>query len=84
VQSGVLAQMGLPAEAEHGETTPKHLRTGVNAAQIGYSAVALLLIEKGVITELEFFSKLADLAEDEKHTYEQRLSEYYENPVKLS
>ena len=82
VQSGIATEIAIPNGPQ--ETTPKHLRVGVNGAHIGYSAIAHLLIAKGIITELEFFTKLADLAEDEKRDYEQRLSQYFEKPVTLS
>ena len=46
VQSGVAFEH---SKGSH-DGTPKHLRVGVNSAQCGVSAIARLLIEKGIIT----------------------------------
>lgn len=71
MQSGVNAEMQLGIAKD---TTPKHLRVGVNSAMIESAALALLLIEKGVITELEYFRALAKAAEREQASYEKSLS----------
>lgn len=80
MQSGVATKMGI----EPGETLPKHLRVGVNAAMVGNAALVRVLIAKGVITEEEYFTELAAGMEAEKKLYEQFLSEYFEKPVTLS
>ena len=49
MQSGVAAKMGF----DPSETSPKHLRVGVNTAHIDFGALMHLLIEKGIITEEE-------------------------------
>lgn len=80
MQSGVATYMQIAPD----ETTPKHLRVGTNAAHIGYSAIARLLIDKGVITEQEYFTTLADVAVEEQRNYEKRLSDHYGKPVTLA
>jgi hypothetical protein len=80
MQSGVATKMAI----EPGETSPKHLRVGVNAAMVGNAALARLLIAKGLITEEEYFAELADGMEAEQRLYEQFLTEYFEKPVTLS
>lgn len=80
MQSGVAMKMQI----EPGETEPKHLRVGINAAMVGNAAAVQLLIAKGVITEEEYFTALADGMEREKRLYEQFLTQYFEKPVTLS
>lgn len=79
VQSGVAAQM----EVDGSPTTPKHLRVGVNSALIASSALAELLVQKGIITEDEYFEVLAEGAEAEKALYEKWLSEHYGQSITL-
>jgi hypothetical protein len=66
MQSGVAATMG-------DETTPKHLRVGVNSAMSDHGALVRLLISKGVFTYDEYMVAIADAMEDEKAAYERRL-----------
>jgi hypothetical protein len=56
MQSGVAAKMAL----DPSETTPKSLRVGVNSAMCDSSALARLLIAKGVITEGEYVGAITD------------------------
>jgi hypothetical protein len=60
----------VPDEAE---TSPKHLRVGVNSALLDSGALAALLIEKGIITAEEHVAKLAELAEADVASYKARL-----------
>ena len=71
VQSGVAAKM----EYDPAETTPKHLRVGVNSALLQNTALLLLLLRKGVIHEDDYWAALADAAEQEKALYESWLSD---------
>jgi len=75
MQSGVAMKMNYDGGPASGETSPKHLRVGVNAAMVGNSALATLLMEKGVITEDEYFAALAAGAAREKDLYEGWLRE---------
>lgn len=70
VQSGV----AMDVERGSADTTPKHLRVGVNAALVGQAAIARLLIDRGVFTLDEYVAALADSAEAEQDRYEQGLS----------
>jgi hypothetical protein len=65
MQTGVAAKM----QREPAETTPKHLRVGVNSAMVGNAALAKLLIEKGIFTEAEYFQAQADAMEAERDAY---------------
>lgn len=79
VQSGVAAKMNYDPT----ETTPKHLRVGVNAAMVQDSALAQLLMRKGMITEGEYWSAIADAMEREQALYEQWLADQTGTPVHL-
>lgn len=80
MQSGVAAEMQLDPTPSN----PKHLRVGVNSALVSHSALVRLLIDKGVITEPEWFTALANAMEQEVKTYEERLSDHYGSRVHLS
>lgn len=54
------------------ESSPKHLRVGVNTAMSEVGALARLLMEKGVFTREEYFKALADAMEEEQKTYEDK------------
>lgn len=71
MQSGIAQMMHIDPT----DTTPKHLRAGINSAHVTSSALAKLLIEKGVITEEEWLTALAEGAEAEQARYEAELSE---------
>lgn len=55
MQTGVAAMIGCD-----NSTTPKHLRVGVNSALCDNSALTMLLIKKGIITEDECDKALAE------------------------
>jgi hypothetical protein len=48
----------------------KHLRVGVNSAMVDNSALAKLMISKGIITEEEYLKAVADEMELEVRRYE--------------
>jgi hypothetical protein len=83
VQSGVAMEIESGGEAGQ-QTTPKHLRVGVNAALVGNAAIARILIERGICTLTEYTAALATEAEAEQHRYEQRLSAELGTHVTLS
>lgn len=70
MQTGVAAWMGV----DKNETDPKHLRVGINSALCDTSALAKLLIAKGLIKEEEYLKAIADMMEAEVKRYEERLS----------
>ena len=69
-------QTGVKTELEFDPSpgTPKHLRTGVNSAIVQASGLALLLIDKGIITEHEYWRFQVDAFRREVTAYEERLS----------
>lgn len=68
-------QTGVAIEHEHGskDGTPKHLRVGVNSAQVSAAALATLLIERGVFTLEDYTSACADAMEREADEYRERV-----------
>jgi len=68
MQSGVAYTMAMKM---NDETTPKHLRVGVNSAMVEHGALIDLLIKKGLMTELEYWEALATAMETEVRRYEQ-------------
>lgn len=79
MQSGVAAEM-----THHPQPTePKHLRTGINSSLVNSSALGKLLIDKGLITELEYVQAMRDGMAEEVQRYEQRLTEHYGRPIHL-
>jgi hypothetical protein len=70
-QSGVAMKM----HHDETETTPKHLRVGVNAAMCDHAALARLLINKGLITHDEYVTAITAEMRQEKERYEAWLSE---------
>jgi hypothetical protein len=69
MQTGVALEMAAGSR----DTESKHLRVGVNSALCDVTALARLLIEKGVITEEEYYKAEADEMEREVERYEKRL-----------
>lgn len=74
MQSGVAGILGKIGP-HTGECSPKHLRVGVNAAMIDCGAVAKLLVEKGIFTDEEYAEALAEMAEKDQKSYEEKLTE---------
>ncbi len=66
------------------DCTPKHLRAGVNSALVDSGAIAGLLVAKGLITEDELWTALADGAEREHQKYEAELSTLLGRKVRLA
>lgn len=66
MQSGVAFKMNY----SDSETSPKHLRVGVNSSLISNGALVHLLVKKGLITELEYYEELVAMMEDEVKSYE--------------
>lgn len=81
MQSGVAAEMNANLNQAH---TPKQLRTGINSAMVETSALIGLLIDKGIITNLEFATAIRDGMRAEVDRYEKRLTEYYGTMVTLA
>ena len=73
MQSGVAMEMNYDSKS----TQPKHLRVGVNSALVDSSALAELLITKGVITSGEYLDAIAARMEREAESYRARLQEHF-------
>jgi hypothetical protein len=82
MQSGVATTISAlgdnGAGADH-----KHLRTGINSAMVDSSALAGILISKGVISREEYMKALAEAMEAEKARFESSLSEHFGRKVTL-
>jgi hypothetical protein len=72
MQSGVAMKMNY----DPADVNPKHLRVGVNSAMVDGSALVGLLIAKGVITEAEYFTALADAMERERDMYAKEIRDH--------
>ncbi len=79
VQSGVAMEMNR----NPGQSSPKHLRTGLDTTKAEHSGLVKLLIDKGVITEPEYYKAMADAMETEKARYEAHLTEMLGTKVTL-
>lgn len=79
-------QTGVAVDQARGsqDGTPKHLRTGINAAMADLAGLATLLIEKGVFTREEYTKAIADSMEREKQRYEEHLAASYGLKVSLT
>lgn len=83
VQTGVRTQIQLMGTGELSPAGPKHLRVGVNSALIQNSALATLLMDKGIITELEYWETQVRLWRQEVTSYEEILSGIMGKDMKL-
>lgn len=83
MQSGVAFEIESRGEAPAG-ASPKHLRTGVNAAMSDAAGLATLLIEKGIFTQEEYTKAVADSMEQEVARYEQHLTDQLGFPTKIT
>lgn len=79
MQSGVAYKMTRSPK----ETEPKHLRTGINAAMSDHAALVSLLMEKGIITEDEYWDALIESMEREVEMYRAELEEIFGVKVTL-
>jgi hypothetical protein len=73
MQTGVAYEM----ENDPTDTTPKHLRVGVNAAMSDHAALASLLLEKLIFTEDEYYDRLIEFMQREVDGYQAKLSQRY-------
>lgn len=80
MQSGVAMKMNY----DPSETTPKHLRVGVNSAMCDTSALARLLVEKGIITFEEYDAAITAEMAREVERYETWLTERLGSKTKIT
>lgn len=64
--------------------SPKHLRVGVNVAMSDHAALVQLLLLKGVITEVEYYTAMVEGMRGEVRRYEALLSRRTGVPVTLA
>jgi hypothetical protein len=62
---------------------PKHVRVGINSAMVNDAALARLLMEKGVFTEIEYHRAVRDAMRREVQDYEADLSQRLGRKVTL-
>lgn len=77
-------QSGVAMDQAHFPDNAKHMRVGVNSAMVEGAAVAGLLIKKGIFTELEYYTALAEGMEAEQQRYERLLTARMGCPVTLA
>lgn len=63
--------------------TPKHMRVGIDLSKSDAAGLARLLIAKGIFTEDEYFTSIADAAEREAASLEDELSSRFGQNVSL-
>lgn len=80
MQTGVRFLM----EYDPSETSPKHLRVGVNSALADSGAVAELLIRKGVITREELYTELCNKLQKDVDSYTEKLEKLTGKKVTLT
>jgi hypothetical protein len=80
MQAGVAMKINIDSK----DTTPKHLRVGVNAAMCEHGALAGLLMSKGIITEDEYLDALIETMEREVQNYQSMLQEHYGGNTKIT
>lgn len=79
MQTGVATKMAI----DPSETQPKHLRVGVNSAMVDHSALAKILMDKGILTESEYFTALADAMEREVDLYRSFLKQHFPDGTEI-
>ena len=65
VQSAVALKMNI----DPSDTSPKHLRVGVNSSLVSNSALVRTLVDKGLFTLREYCENLALVWDEEKQSY---------------
>lgn len=68
------AGVALLMHQDPSETSPKHLRVGINVALADQGALARLLVAKGVITEDEYGDAIVEAMQHEVDSYVERLT----------
>ena len=74
---------GYLVEKDPKVANPKHVRNGIDMRAVDTAALAGLLIEKGIITKVEYCEALANEAEAEQVRYEKTLRDLYGPDIKL-
>jgi hypothetical protein len=80
MQSGVAMKMNYDPD----ETSPKHLRVGINSAMCDQAALARLLIAKDIITEAEYEAAITDEMAREVERYQTWLKNHLGGATKIT
>jgi len=80
MQSGVAMKMNI----DPGETTPKHLRVGVNSAMCDHAALVRILIAKGILSQEEYEAEITAEMGREVERYEAWLTAHVGHGTKIS
>lgn len=67
-------QTGVGYSLNYREETPKDVRVGINTALVDIATLIEVLIDKGIIDEVEMHERLADGMEREVKRYEEHLT----------
>lgn len=81
IQTGIAQLMGM---GKANDTTPKHLRVGLNNALVEHGALVRLLIEKRIIDEWEYFEMYKKMLIEERTRYEEEISSYLGAKITLA
>lgn len=86
VQSGVAQQMEFAGKhfQRDAATEAKHIRVGLNLRACDHAAIAKLLIDKGIITEDEYFDSMIEMLEREVAMYEKELTDKFGVKITLA
>jgi hypothetical protein len=76
-------QSGIEYSKNEFEREHKHLRVGISTAHVDHSALASLLIKKGIITQEEYLDALVEAMETEVKRVEAELSIVYGAKITL-
>ena len=86
VRTQIMEEPVWPAhEQENGKAgvSRKALRVGINAAMVEASMLGKLMVDKGIITWVEYYEALAEAMVAEKVRFEKELSEHFGQPASL-
>lgn len=81
VQSALAFMLQYPDPAKKTLFETKHMRVGIDSAHISHLAVFKILLDKGICTELEYTTAIADAAEEELMSWEAEVSKLLGKPV---
>lgn len=69
----MMTGVGYDLEYNRKQAEPKHVRSGINSALVSHSALAKLLMAKGLITDLEYWQAVVTEMDAEVKRYEASL-----------
>jgi len=72
---GMMTGVGYVNQLDPAQSNAKHVRVGVNCALVSHAALVRVLMAKGVITDLEYWTAIVEGMRDEVDNYSARLKE---------